>query len=63
VSALDVTVVVPIDSPDAEIEQVVEAFAGQLDRLGKSWECVLVFDGVRGKASRPPSRRRAAVRS
>ncbi len=47
---LDVTVVVPIDSPDAEIEQVVEAFAGQLDRLGKSWECVLVFDGVRGKA-------------
>jgi hypothetical protein len=50
VSALDVTVVVPIDSPDAEVEQVVAAFAGQLERLGKSWECILVFDGVRGKA-------------
>lgn len=49
-ATLDVTVVVPVDSGDAEVEQVVAAFAEQLERLGRTWECVLVFDGVRGPA-------------
>lgn len=48
--ALDVTVVVAILTPDAEIDSVVFAFGAELDSLAKSWECVLVFDGVRGAA-------------
>jgi len=47
---LDVTVVVPIESGDAEIDQVVTGLGAELDLLGKSWECVLAFDGVRGSA-------------
>lgn len=47
----DVTIVVPVQTGDAEITQVVEAFGGELDRLGKSWECILVLDGVLGAAA------------
>ncbi len=47
---LDVTVVVPVQTGDAEIQQVVEALGGELDRLGRSWECIVVLDGVRGTA-------------
>ena len=47
---LDVTVVVPVQAADAEVEQVVAALGAELDREGRSWECVLVFDGVRGPA-------------
>ncbi len=48
--SLDVTIVVPIESADAEVDQVVNGLGRALDALGKTWECVLVFDGVRGAA-------------
>jgi len=47
---LDVTIVVPVQNADAEVEQVVAGLGRELDREGRSWECVLVFDGVRGAA-------------
>jgi len=46
----DVTLVVPITSSKAEFEQVVAAFCRELERLGRSWECILVFDGIKGEA-------------
>lgn len=48
--ALDVSIVVPIAHPDAEVADVVKALGEELDRDGKSWECLLVFDAVRGPA-------------
>ena len=48
---LDVSVVVPVQSPDAEVRQVVEALGAELDREGRTWECIFVFDGVAGPAS------------
>lgn len=42
----DVTMIVPITSPKAEYEQVVAAYGRELDRMGRTWECILVFDGV-----------------
>jgi glycosyltransferase involved in cell wall biosynthesis len=47
---LDVSVVVPVQSGDAEVRQVVEALGAELDHEGRSWECVFVFDGVTGRA-------------
>jgi glycosyltransferase involved in cell wall biosynthesis len=47
---LDVSVIVPVKTGDARVREVVSALGGELDRLGKSWECILVFDGVRGPA-------------
>jgi len=47
---LDVTVIVPVTSPDAEISEVVAGLGRELAREGRSHEFVLVFDGVRGKA-------------
>ena len=51
-NVLDVTVVVPVQSGEAEVRQVVEALGGELDREGRSWECIFVFDGVTGRAWR-----------
>lgn len=48
--SLDVSIVVPVQSPAAEVEAVVGALGDQLTALGRSWECLLVFDGVRGAA-------------
>jgi glycosyltransferase involved in cell wall biosynthesis len=48
--APEVSVIVPILVGDGRVRDVVEALGGELDRLGKTWECVLVFDGVRGSA-------------
>jgi glycosyltransferase involved in cell wall biosynthesis len=48
--ALDVTLVVPVDSPDAEVVEVFEALGAELDRQKRSWEIVFVFDGVSGNA-------------
>jgi hypothetical protein len=47
---LDVTIVVPVETPDAEVEQVISGLGSELDRAGRTWECILVFDGVRGAA-------------
>ncbi len=45
-----VSIVVPVQAPDAEVRAVVDALGGELDRLGREWECLFVFDGVRGRA-------------
>lgn len=42
------TIVVPVSEPDAEVREVVAALGGELDRLGRTWECILVFDGIAG---------------
>ena len=50
-ATLDVTIVVPVQTGEAEILEIVEAFGGELDRLGQTWECIFVLDGVRGVAA------------
>ncbi len=55
-TALDVSIIVPIQSVDAEVEDVVHALGQVLDRERKSWECILVFDGVRGAAHQTAQR-------
>lgn len=47
---LDVTVVVPIQSPDAEVRDVAIALGRELERLGRSFEIIFIFDGVGGAA-------------
>ena len=47
---LDVSVVVPVLTGDAEVTDVVRALSRELERQGRTWECILVFDGVRGPA-------------
>lgn len=48
--SLDVSVVVPVQSGDAEVRQVLQALGSELDREGRSWEVIFVFDGVQGAA-------------
>jgi len=48
--SLDVSVVVPVQSGDAEVRQVLQALGSELDREGRSWEMIFVFDGVLGDA-------------
>ncbi|MFT7670374.1 MAG: glycosyltransferase involved in cell wall biosynthesis [Planctomycetota bacterium] len=50
VSALDVSVIVPVTIGDGRIAEVIDALGRELDRLGKTWECIAVFDGIRGPA-------------
>lgn len=47
---VDVSIIVPIITADGKIGEVVEALGSELDRLGRSWECIAVFDGCRGPA-------------
>ncbi len=49
-ATLDTTVIVPVTSALAEVAQVVMALSRELERQGRSFEFILVFDGVRGKA-------------
>ncbi|MDP6538876.1 MAG: glycosyltransferase [Planctomycetota bacterium] len=49
-ATLDVTIVLPVQTADGRVREVVEALGGELTRLGRTWECVPVFDGVRGSA-------------
>ncbi len=46
----DVTLVVPVQSETADVEAVVRAYGGALQRAGRRWEALLVYDGVRGEA-------------
>ena len=48
--SLDVTIICPVVTADGKIGEVFEALGHELDRLGKSWELVAVFDGCRGPA-------------
>ncbi|MDZ4772684.1 MAG: glycosyltransferase [Planctomycetota bacterium] len=47
---IEVTIIVPIQTGDGRVRDVVEALGSELERLGRNWECILVFDGVRGPA-------------
>ncbi len=47
---LDVSLIVPVTSADGKIDEVIAALGAELDRLGRSWECIAVFDGCRGPA-------------
>ena len=45
---VDVTIVFPVQSEKAELENVIGALGGALTDLGLTWECILVFDGIKG---------------
>lgn len=47
---VDVTMIVPVQTGDGRVRDIVEACGAELERLGRSYECILVFDGVRGPA-------------
>lgn len=47
---LDVTIIVPVQTADGRVREVVEALGAELSSQGRTWECVPVFDGVRGSA-------------
>jgi glycosyltransferase involved in cell wall biosynthesis len=47
---VDVSVIVPVQSPLAEVEDVALALSAELERDGRSWEILYVFDGVTGAA-------------
>lgn len=47
---VDVSIIVPVETADAPIGEVVTALGTELDRLGRSWEFIAVFDGSRGPA-------------
>jgi hypothetical protein len=48
--APEITIIVPVQTGDGLVRDVVGALFSELDRLGRSSECILVFDGVRGPA-------------
>jgi glycosyltransferase involved in cell wall biosynthesis len=56
----EVSIIVPVLTADAHLRDVVEALGGELDRLERRWECIVVFDGVRGAAWNEASRLAAA---
>jgi glycosyltransferase involved in cell wall biosynthesis len=49
---VDVSVIVPVRTTHAHVREVCTALAAVLDRLGRRWEFIFVFDGVRGEAWR-----------
>ena len=44
----DITIVFPVQTHKAELDAVLDALGGALDDLGYTWECILVFDGIKG---------------
>lgn len=48
VPGVDVTIVFPVQTRKAEIDSVLGALGGAIEALGFSWECILVFDGIKG---------------
>lgn len=63
----DITIVFPVQTHKAEIEQVLDALGGGLEALGFTWECILVFDGIKGdlwrRATEIQARTRDQVRT
>ncbi len=49
-AAVDVSVVVPVVRADSRLREVVEGLGEQLESRGQSYEFILVFDGVSGRA-------------
>jgi glycosyltransferase involved in cell wall biosynthesis len=47
--APDVTLVVPVLSLEADVEGVVQALGRALDQAGRTWEALIVYDGVKGE--------------
>lgn len=45
-----VTIVVPIQDQRADVRLVIQALGGAVEATGNSWEGLLVYDGVKGKA-------------
>ncbi len=45
---LDVSVIVSVQNEEADIGEVVRALGSELDRQGRSWEIIFIFDGVGG---------------
>jgi glycosyltransferase involved in cell wall biosynthesis len=48
-AAPDVTIVLPVQTQKAEIDNVLAALGSTLEQLGYTWECILVFDGIKGR--------------
>lgn len=48
-AAPEVTIVVPVQSGEAEVREVIAALGAELERLGRSWEALLVYDGIKGE--------------
>lgn len=46
----EISLIVPVVAATGRVQEVVEALGAELDRLGRTWEAILVFDGVRGSA-------------
>ncbi|MCY2961673.1 MAG: glycosyltransferase [Planctomycetota bacterium] len=46
----EISVIVAVTTGDGRVREVVTALSAELERLGRSHEFVLVFDGVRGHA-------------
>lgn len=46
---VDVTIVFPVQTHKTELENVIGALGGALEELGLAWECILVFDGIKGE--------------
>jgi glycosyltransferase involved in cell wall biosynthesis len=59
-AAPEVSIIVPVLSAEARVREVVDALGGELERLKTRWECILVFDGVRGPAWAEAARLAAA---
>jgi hypothetical protein len=49
-AAPEISVIVPVSTVDGRVREVVTALSAELDRLGRTYEFVVVFDGVRGPA-------------
>lgn len=47
---VEITVLLTVTTGDGRVKEVVDALGAELDRLGRVWECVVVFDGVKGRA-------------
>lgn len=45
---VDVTIVVPVQTQKARIREVLDALGRGLERLGMTWEAILVYDGIKG---------------
>jgi len=45
-----ISVIIPVRAPTAQVREVVLALSAELERLGRTFDFVLVFDGVRGPA-------------
>ena len=48
VETIDVSIIVSVQHEEADIGEVAKALGSELDRQGRSWEIIFIFDGVGG---------------